>query len=120
MSSFLLFARRMRGNEVYDRQGNKLGTVADVMLDDSLTRALYVVLAFHPGLTATKKYFAVPLAALAFDSENECFVLDVSKERLNAADGLDPEAPPPAPDPLFAGISPPKPSVRSAPAAPPT
>jgi PRC-barrel domain len=120
MSSFLLFVRRMRGNEIYDRQGNKLGNIEDVMLDGSLTTARYVVLAFHPGLTGGKKLFAVPPDALAFDSENECFVLDVLKERLSAADGFDLEAPPAAADPLFAGIGPPKPSVRSAPAAPPT
>jgi hypothetical protein len=120
MSSILLFARRMRGNEVYDRQGNKLGNIADVMLDGSLTAVPYVVLAFHSGLTAGTKLFAVPVGALAFDSENECFVLDVSQQQLKAADGFDAAMPPAAADPLFAGIAAPKPSVRSAPAAPPT
>ncbi len=101
MSAILLFAKRMKNNEIYDRRGNKLGTVADVMLCADLTYALYAVLSFNPSIGAGKKLFAVPIGALELDTENECFVLDVSKDRLAEAEGFDPDAPPELPDPLF-------------------
>ena len=101
MTAILLFAQRMKGNEIYDRRGNKLGTIADVMLDGSLTRAPYVVLAFGGSLTTPKKLFAVAPEALTLDTENECFVLDANQQRLAEADGFDPARPPTMADSLF-------------------
>ena len=43
--STLLSARRLQGNEIYDRQGNKLGTIEDLMLDIDSSRVQYAVLA---------------------------------------------------------------------------
>jgi sporulation protein YlmC with PRC-barrel domain len=101
MPATLLFARRLKDNEVYDRQGNKLGAIQDVMLADDISRVRYVVLGFSESLTAPKKSFAVPLEVLTLDTENECFVVDVPKARLAAAHGFDPSHPPAAADPLF-------------------
>lgn len=101
MPATLLFVRRLKNNEIYDRQGNKLGAIQDVMLADDISRVRYVVLGFSESLTAHKKSFAVPVEQLTLDTENECFVLDVPKARLAQADGFDPERPPPHADPLF-------------------
>jgi sporulation protein YlmC with PRC-barrel domain len=99
--STLLSARELQGNEIYDRQGNKLGTIEDLMLDLDSSRVQYAVLAFGTPLGHATKHFAVPVAALALDSENECFVISASKERLDSADGFDVDSPPDAPDALF-------------------
>jgi sporulation protein YlmC with PRC-barrel domain len=101
MPATLLFVRRLKNNEIYDRQGNKLGSIQDVMLADDISRVRYVVLGFSESLTAHRKSFAVPIEVLTLDTENECFVLDVPKARLAAADGFDPEHPPASADPLF-------------------
>jgi sporulation protein YlmC with PRC-barrel domain len=105
MSAILLFVRKLKDNEIYDRQGNKLGKIDDVMLSEDITRVRYVVLGFSESLTAAKKSFAVPVEALTLDTENECFVLDVGKERLASAQGFDRAAPPPKADPLFAAAA---------------
>ena len=101
MAATLLFVRKMRNNEIYDRQGDKLGAIEDVMLDEDISRVRYVVLGFGGSLTGAKKSFAVPVEALTLDTENECFVIDVPKARLAAAHGFDPKVPPQSPDPLF-------------------
>jgi hypothetical protein len=66
----------------------------------------YAVLAFSTPLGHATKHFAVPVTALALDSENECFVISASKERLDGAEGFDPDAPPEAPDSLFSDRAP--------------
>ena len=99
--STLLSARDLQGNEIYDRQGNKLGKIEDLMLDLDSSRVQYAVLAFGTPLGHATKHFAVPVAALALDSENECFVINASKERLDGAEGFDVDTPPQAPDALF-------------------
>ena len=101
MPATLLFVRRMKNNEIYDRQGDKLGAIEDVMLADDISRVRYVVLGFSDSLLGAKKSFAVPVQALMLDTENECFVLDMPKARLAAAEGFDRDAPPPNADPLF-------------------
>jgi len=104
--STLLSARRLQGNEIYDRQGNKLGTIEDLMLDIDSARVQYAVLAFGTPLGQAKKHFAVPITALALDTENECFVISASKERLDGADGFNPDTPPESPDTLFSERAP--------------
>ena len=104
--STLLSARELQGNEIYDRQGNKLGTIEDLMLDLDSSRVQYAVLAFGTPLGQATKHFAVPVTALALDSENECFVISASKERLDGAEGFDADTPPEAPDALFSDSAP--------------
>ena len=107
--STLLSARRLQGNEIYDRQGNKLGTIEDLMLDIDSSRVHYAVLAFSTPLGQAKKHFAVPVTALALDTENECFVISASKERLDGAERFNLDTPPEAPESLFSE-RPPEPS----------
>jgi sporulation protein YlmC with PRC-barrel domain len=98
----LLSVQRLENFEVYDRQGNKLGVIDDLMLDVDAAKVRYAVLAAKSGIASATKTFAVPLKALRLDTENECFVLDVDRDRLANADGFDAAAPPVQPDPLFA------------------
>jgi sporulation protein YlmC with PRC-barrel domain len=113
--STLLSARDLQGNEIYDRQGNKLGTIEDLMLDLDSSRVQYAVLAFGTPLGQATKHFAVPVAALALDSENECFVISASKERLDDAEGFDIDTPPAAPDALFSERAPEPSQLRGGP-----
>jgi sporulation protein YlmC with PRC-barrel domain len=97
----LLSVRRLHGSEVYDRRGDKLGVIDDVMLDFDDSAVRYAVLSFSTPLLSATKHFAVPITALHLDTENECFVLDAEKDRLDSAQGFDLDNPPAAPDALF-------------------
>ncbi len=85
---------------VYNRCGDKLGAIDDVVLDADDWSVCYVVLRYEaPGEQA--KLLGVALDALTLDSENECFVVDADDESLRRARGFDRDAPPPRPEPFF-------------------
>jgi sporulation protein YlmC with PRC-barrel domain len=102
MSAILLSVKRLGHYEVYDRLGNKLGAIRDLMLDVDGAKVRYAVLESKSSLGLSKKSFAVPLTALTLDTENECFVLDVTREALAGSAGFDTDSPPASSDPLFA------------------
>jgi sporulation protein YlmC with PRC-barrel domain len=85
----LMLASTLVGNEVVNREGEKLGTIDEIMLDVPMGRIAYAVLASGGFLGIGEKLFAIPWAALTLDTENKFFILDVSTERLQQAPGFD-------------------------------
>lgn len=81
-------ASTLEGDEVVNRQSQKLGTIEEIMLDVPTGRIAYAVLASGGFLGIGDKLFAVPWRALALDLDNKCFVLDIAKERLERAPGF--------------------------------
>lgn len=87
----LMLASTLEGNPVINLEGEKLGTIDEIMLDVPMGRIAYAVLSSGGFLGLGDKLFAIPWAALTLDIENKCFILDVSKERLEQAPGFDKE-----------------------------
>lgn len=85
----IMSSSTLEGNEVRNRRGDKLGAVEEIMLDVSTGRIAYAVLAAGGFLGIGDKLFAIPWQALTLDTDNECFILDVDKERLENAPGFD-------------------------------
>lgn len=97
----LLSTSTIRDTSVVNRQGEDLGSVEDLMLDPQSARVQYAVLDFGGFLGIGDKLFAVPLEAFTIDRDNERFVLDVSKDRLENAPGFDKDDWPTTADPAF-------------------
>jgi sporulation protein YlmC with PRC-barrel domain len=85
----LMGADTLIGNSVVNHQDEDLGTIHEIMLDVRAGNISYAVLSYGGILGIGDKLFAVPWDALSLDTENERFVLDVAKERLEAASGFD-------------------------------
>lgn len=85
----VMSADTLSGNDVYNRDGEDLGGIKDIMLDMSNGKIGYAVLSFGAFLGVGEKLFAVPWNALTLDTENKRFVLDVDKDRLKHAPGFD-------------------------------
>ena len=85
----LIAAERVTGTDVYNLQGDKLGTVDHVMIDKLSGKVAYAIMSFGGFLGMGEKLFAVPWAALELDTTSRCFVLRVSKARLASAPGFD-------------------------------
>jgi sporulation protein YlmC with PRC-barrel domain len=85
----LMAADTLEGDKVVNAAGEDLGEIKDIMIDVPNGRVAYAVLSFGGFLGMGDKLFAVPWHALALDTENKCFVLDVDKERLKNAPGFD-------------------------------
>ena len=85
----LMLASTLEGNSVINREGEKLGSIDEIMLDVPMGRIAYAVLSSGGFLGVGDKLFAIPWGALTLDTDNKCFILDVSKERLEKAPGFD-------------------------------
>ena len=85
----LLSASTLSSDDVYNRKGEKLGSIKDLMMDIQSGRVCYAVLSFGGFLTLGEKLFAVPWSALTVDTDNKRLLLDTNEERLKEAPGFD-------------------------------
>lgn len=88
----LMGADTLLGNDVYNRDGEDLGDIKEFMIDMRTGRVAYAVLSFGGVLGLGDKLFAVPWAALALDTVNKRFTLNVPKDTLKDAPGFDKDA----------------------------
>jgi sporulation protein YlmC with PRC-barrel domain len=84
-----LSATTLKDQDVVNGANEDIGTIEDFMIDLESGRVNYAVLSFGGFLGMGDKLFAVPYEALRIDPENERFVLDVPKERLEKAPGFE-------------------------------
>lgn len=85
----VLSSSSISGDAVVNRLGDSLGKIEDLMIDLPANRVAYAVLSFGGFLGIGNKLFAVPFEVLELDKENKRFILDIPKERLEAAPGFD-------------------------------
>jgi len=85
----VMAADTLQGDDVFNLQGDKLGSIEDIMLDVGSGRVAYAVLSFGGLLGLGDKLFAIPWSALTLDADRKCFVLDIPKDRLQGAPGFD-------------------------------
>ena len=93
-----LSSSSIHGTDVKNMQGEDLGSVEDLMIDLQEGRIAYAVLSFGGFLGIGNKLFAVPWSALTVNTEDECLILDVNKDRLENAPGFDKDNWPQNPD----------------------
>lgn len=84
-------ASRIIGTDVVDPGGGNLGDVKEVVIDPYTGRVAYVVVSFGGFLSMGEKLFAIPFGAFQYNSGSGAYVLDISKQRLEAAPGFSPD-----------------------------
>jgi sporulation protein YlmC with PRC-barrel domain len=91
------------GMEVRNPEGQDLGSIEDLVIDMESQRVRYAALSFGGFLGLGDKLFAVPIQALTLkhDEDDNYFVLDVPKEKLETAPGFDKDAWPDFGNPEF-------------------
>lgn len=100
-SAALLSAATITGDEVCNRQQEKLGTLQDLMLDIGEGKIRYAVLSSGGFLGMGDRLFAIPWNALTLDQANQRFVLDVDVADLKNAPGFDKDQWPNMADPTW-------------------
>lgn len=85
----LMTAGTLVGDKVVNRQGETLGSIDEIMLDVTLGRVAYAVMAAGGFMGLGEKLFAIPWNALTLDTDRKCFVLDANKETFRDAPGFD-------------------------------
>ena len=91
IENFPLFlsANKMKGEKVTNVNGDELGKIEDVMIDQELGKIAYVVIKFGGFLGIGDKEFAIPWEALSGGQGGSPFSLKISKEVLEKAEGFD-------------------------------
>ena len=85
----LMGADTLIGNHVHNLKNEHLGEIKEIMLDIRTGHIAYAVMAHGGVLSLGEKLFAVPWEALALDTANKRFVLNIDKERVEHAPGFD-------------------------------
>ncbi len=81
----LISSDKVEGTSVYDRRGNKLGSVSNVMLDKRSGQVAYAVLSFGGFLGMGSSYHPLPWNQLHYDRNQGGYIVDVTKEQLEGA-----------------------------------
>ena len=77
------------GASAINPKGDTLGNIKEVVIDPIGGRVAYAVVSFGGFLTMGEKLFAIPFSAFKYDHAANEYVLNTSKERLEAATGFD-------------------------------
>ena len=81
------------GFKVKNAADENLGKIEEIILDKNNGCVRYVILSFGGFLGMGEKLFALPWKSLHYDPNKDCFILNVDKEKLKNAPGLDKDMP---------------------------
>jgi len=90
-SGSLIAADQVSGTDVYNMDGEKLGTVEDIMIDKVSGKAIYAVMGFGGFLGIGEKQHPLPWSTLTYDPQKEGFVVNLDRRKLEAAPTFDPD-----------------------------
>ncbi|KCZ88866.1 PRC-barrel domain-containing protein [Hyphomonas johnsonii] len=85
----LISSDRVEGTNVYNGEGEKLGSVDCVMLDKAKGNVAYAVMSFGGFLGLGEKRHPLPWQTLNYDEGKEGYVVNMTKEELKSAPTLD-------------------------------
>jgi hypothetical protein len=91
-SGTLIAAEKVKGTDVYNRAGEKLGSVEDIMIDKVSGRAIYAVMSFGGFLGMGEKHHPLPWATLKYDTQKGGYVVNLDKKQLEGAPNYDRDA----------------------------
>ena len=78
-------ASRVIGTAVYNKAGQNIGTMEDVMLDKTSNGIMFAVIGFGGFLGIGQKYHALPWSVLDYEKTQGGYVVPYTKEQLQAA-----------------------------------
>ena len=81
----LIAASKVEGTSVYNRKGESLGSIYDVMIDKKSGRVSYAVMSFGGFLGMGESYHPLPWEKLDYDERQGGYVVDLDKEILQKA-----------------------------------
>ena len=85
----LISSDKVEGTTVYNRQGEKLGTVTSVMVGKRNGRVQYAVLSFGGLFGMGEKVYPLPWDTLTYDTDKGGYMVDIDKDRMEGAPSYD-------------------------------
>jgi sporulation protein YlmC with PRC-barrel domain len=90
-SGSLIPAEKVTGTDVYNMNGEHLGTVDDIMIDKISGKAIYAVMSFGGFLGIGEQQHPLPWSSLTYDEGKGGYVVNLDKKRLENAPTLHPD-----------------------------
>jgi sporulation protein YlmC with PRC-barrel domain len=84
-TTVLIASNKVEGTSVYDRDGEKLGSIYNLMIDKIDGQVEYAVLQFGGVFGLGSDYYPLPWEKLRYDEEEGGYVVDIDKATLDAA-----------------------------------
>ena len=84
-----ILASKVKGTAVYNGDGDKIGTVEDIVLDKRSNQILFAALGFGGVLGIGEKYYPVPWSLLDYDENKGGYVVPLDQDRLEKAPAYD-------------------------------
>lgn len=81
----LIASDKVEGTAVYNRSGERLGTVHNFMVDKRSGQVSYAVMSFGGFLGIGESYHPLPWRVLTYDTTLGGYVVDLTRERLQGA-----------------------------------
>ena len=81
----LISSDKVEGTAVYNPQDEKLGTIANIMLDKVSGKADYAVLQFGGLFGLGSDHYPIPWNMLRYDTDKGGYVVEISKEQVTGA-----------------------------------
>ncbi len=81
----LIAASKVEGTDVYNRAGDTLGEIHDVMIDKRSGQVAYAVMSFGGFLGMGESYHPLPWSILDYDTGMGGYVVDLDKDFLEKA-----------------------------------
>jgi sporulation protein YlmC with PRC-barrel domain len=85
----LISSSKVEGTAVYNRNGDKLGSISHFMVGKRDGRVSYAVMSFGGFLGLGTDEYTLPWEKLEYDTGKGGYVVDVSKEQLDQAPRYD-------------------------------
>ena len=82
---------RVKGQTVYNREGDKLGKVEDVAIEKASGRVAYAILSFGGLLGMGERHYPVPWKLLDYDTDKRGYVIPCDKAVLENAPSFEPD-----------------------------
>ena len=100
----LISSLRVEGTPVFDRRGEKIGSIHSIMIDKTSGQAAYALMSFGGFLGFGNRIYPIPWAMLTYDRDLHGYYVGITREDIEAAPymGLDKaDRPFEAPEPVY-------------------
>ena len=81
----LISADKVEGTAVYNRDGDKLGSIDGVMIDKLSGRVIYAVMSFGGFLGIGDRHHPLPWSVLTYDPAQGGYIVDLDRDVLEGA-----------------------------------
>jgi hypothetical protein len=99
----LISSEKVDGTAVYDRRGERLGSIHHLMIDKYTGQVAYAVMSFGGFLGIGESYHPLPWKMLKYDTRLGGYVVDLDRNRLEGAPSYTSRDMPNWDDPSYTG-----------------